>query len=175
MNVKRKFLVPIGVPLGMAIAIISAGVLGVRFNLTTDSLPYGLYRIVPPEKGNYLLFCPTGIAESVTIERGYRPKSLGCGDGYAPLLKPIAARAGDIVTISDLGISVNGKLLPNTKQFKVDGHGRPLPIMEHRTYTVEPNTVWLISTYNRYSFDSRYFGPVSLNGKVHYATPLWLF
>lgn len=175
MNVRRRILVAIGIPLGMALTVITAGLLGVRFNLATDSLPYGLYRIVPAGKGNDLLVCPTGIAESVTVARGYRPKSLGCGDGYAPLLKPIAARAGDTVSISDRGISVNGKLLPNTKQFPADGHGRPLPVMPHRTYTVESNTVWLVSTYNRYSFDSRYFGPVSLNGKVRYATPLWLF
>jgi len=50
-------------------------------------------------------------------------------DGYAPLLKPIAARAGDTVTVSEAGVAVNGKLLPNSKQYPKDGIGRPMPLV----------------------------------------------
>ncbi len=175
MSVKRRIFIALAIPVGMGIIVVAAGLLGVRLNIASNSLPYGLYRIVPAGQGIDLLVCPTGIAETVTVERGYRPKSLGCGDGFAPLLKPIAARAGDTVAVSDRGIAVNGKLLPNSKQFPSDARGRLLPLMPHGTYTVQPGTVWLVSTYNRYSFDSRYFGPVPLQGKVRYAKPLWLF
>ena len=42
-------------------------------------------------------------------------------------------------------------------------------------YAVLPGTVWVISSYNRFSFDSRYFGAISLDEKVQYAKPFWLF
>jgi conjugative transfer signal peptidase TraF len=172
---KRRLLIAISIPLTMAMLVVAAGFLGIRLNIASNSLPYGLYRVVPEGQGKDVLFCPTGAIETMTIERGYRPKALGCNDGYAPLLKPISAHAGDQIEISETGISVNNKLLPNSKQFKTDGHGRALPHMPYGKYTVEPGTIWVVSTYNRYSFDSRYFGPVSLHGKVKYATPLWIF
>jgi len=117
----------------------------------------------------------TGLAEKVLIEREYRVKSFGCGDGYAPLVKPIAARAGDTVTLSQAGVAVNGKLLQNSKQYPKDGIGRPMPMVPFGTYAVLPGTVWVISSYNRFSFDSRYFGPVNLDEKVRYAKLFWLF
>jgi type IV secretory pathway protease TraF len=40
-------------------------------------------------------------------------------------MKPIVAPAGDIVTVSNEGIVVNGKLLPQTAPLKKDTHGRP--------------------------------------------------
>jgi type IV secretory pathway protease TraF len=43
------------------------------------------------------------------------------------------------------------------------------------TYAVSPGTAWVISSYNRFSFDSRYFGPVRLDKKVQYAKLFWLF
>jgi conjugative transfer signal peptidase TraF len=140
-----------------------------------NSLAPGFYRIVQPGNGSDLLICPTGIAEKVSIEREYRVKSFGCGDGYAPLLKPIAARAGDTVTVSEAGVAVNGKLLPNSKQYPRDGIGRPMPLIPLGTYAVLPGTVWVISSYNRFSFDSRYFGAIHLDERVQYAKPFWLF
>jgi conjugative transfer signal peptidase TraF len=111
----------------------------------------------------------------VSIGRGYRPKGAGCGDGYAPLLKPISARYGDTVTVSSAGIGINGRLLSNSKQYAKDALGRPLPQVPAGTYPVLPGTVWVISSYNRFSFDSRYFGPIRIDERVRYANPLWLF
>jgi conjugative transfer signal peptidase TraF len=115
------------------------------------------------------------VAESISIGREYRPKGAGCDDKYAPLLKPIAARAGDTVTVSEAGVAVNGKLLPNSKQYPKDGIGRPMPLIPLGTYAVLPGTVWVISSYNPFSFDSRYFGAIHLDERVQYAKPFWLF
>ena len=175
MNVKRFVLVAVAPAIAASSIVLLLGVFGIRLNLASNSLPPGLYRIVPAGKGSDLLICPTGVAEKVSIEREYRIKSFGCGDGYAPLLKPIAARAGDTVTLSEAGVTVNGKLLPNSKQYPKDGIGRPMPLAPFGTYTVNPGTVWVISSYNRFSFDSRYFGPVRLDEKVQYAKLLWPF
>jgi type IV secretory pathway protease TraF len=64
---------------------------------------------------------------------------------------------------------------PNSKQYARDALGRPLPQVPAGTYPVLPGTVWVISSYNRFSFDSRYFGPIPLDEKVRYANPFWLF
>jgi conjugative transfer signal peptidase TraF len=174
MNVRRFVIVAVAPAIACSIVLV-LGVFGIRLNLASNSLPPGLYRIVPARNGSDLLICPTGVAEKVSIEREYRVKSLGCGDGYAPLLKPIAARAGDTVTLSEAGVAVNGKLLQNSKQYSKDGIGRPMPLVPLGTYAVVPGTVWVISSYNRFSFDSRYFGPVNLDEKVRYAKLFWLF
>jgi len=175
MNVKRFVIVAVAPAIAASSFVLLLGVFGIRLNIASNSLPPGLYRIIPAGKGSDLLVCPTGVAEKVSIEREYRVKSFGCGDGYAPLLKPIAARAGDTVTLSQAGVAVNGKLLQNSKQYPKDGIGRPMPMVPFGTYAVLPGTVWVISSYNRFSFDSRYFGPVNLDEKVQYAKLFWLF
>jgi len=175
MNVKRLVILSVAPAIVASSIVLVLGFAGIRLNIASNSLPPGLYLIVPAGKGSDLLICPTGIAEKVSIKREYRVKSFGCGDGYAPLLKPIAARAGDTVTLSEAGVAVNGKLLPNSKQYPKDGIGRPMPLVPFGTYAVLPGTVWVISSYNRFSFDSRYFGPVNLDEKVRYAKLFWLF
>ncbi len=177
MAVKRSIIVKIAISISSVFAtvLVLGAIVGLRLNIASNSLPPGLYRIAPRGKGSDLLICPTGIAESISIGRGYRPKGAGCGDGYAPLLKPISARFGDTVTVSSAGIAINGRLLPNSKQYAKDALGRPLPQMPAGTYPVLPGTVWVISSYNRFSFDSRYFGPIPLDEKVRYANPFWLF
>lgn len=175
MNVKRLLFISTAPGIAVVSVVLTLGFVGIRLNIASNSLPPGLYRIVPAGSGSDLLICPTGLAEKVSIERAYRVKSFGCGDGYAPLLKPIAARAGDTVTVSEAGVAVNGKLLPNSKQYPKDGIGRPMPLVPFGTYAVHPGTAWGISSYNRFSFDSRYFGPVRLDEKVQYAKLFWLF
>ena len=175
MNVKRLVILSVAPAIAASSVVLVLGFAGIRLNIASNSLPPGLYRIVPAGKGSGLLICPTGVAEKVSIEREYRVKSFGCGDGYAPLLKPIAARAGDAVTLSQAGVAVNGKLLQNSKQYPKDGIGRPMPLIPHGTYAVLPGTVWVISSYNRFSFDSRYFGAIHLDKRVQYAKPFWLF
>ena len=177
MTAKRRIIVRIAILISAVFAAVLAlgAIAGVRLNIASNSLPPGFYRIVSPGKGSDLLICPTGIAESVSIGSGYRPKGAGCGDGYAPLLKPISARYGDTVTVSNAAISINGRRLPNSRQYAKDALGRPLPQVPAGTYPVLPGTVWVISSYNRFSFDSRYFGPIPLDEKVRYANPFWLF
>jgi conjugative transfer signal peptidase TraF len=177
MTAKRRIFVRIAISTSTVFAAVLAlgAIAGVRINIASNSLPPGFYRIVPPGRGSDLLICPTGVAESVSIDRGYRPKGAGCGDGYAPLLKPISARYGDIVTVSNAGIAINGRLLSNSKQYVKDALGRRLPQVPAGTYPVLPGTAWVISSYNRFSFDSRYFGPIRIDERVRYANPLWLF
>ena len=87
-------------------------------------------------------------------------------------MKPIVAHAGDTVELSGQGIAVNGKLLPNTAPLKVDTHGRPLVAWSFGRYQVQPNTVWVASSYHPRSFDSRYFGPIPVGSIRAYVRPI---
>jgi len=79
MTAKRRIIVRIAISTSAVFAAVLAlgAIAGVRINIASNSLPPGFYRIVPPGRGSDLLICPTGIAESVSIGRGYRPKARG--------------------------------------------------------------------------------------------------
>ena len=75
-------------------------------------------------------------------------------------MKPVVARFGDTVEFSKKGVAVNRRLLPNTAPRETDTQWRPLQPFPFGLYVVERGTVWVASTYNPRSFDSRYFGPI---------------
>ena len=139
-------------------AFLFCGWLGLRFNIS-PSLPLGLYVITTDRNASLAEFCPTEPFATFAIARGYRDPG-ACPDGAAPLLKPIVASAGDIVELSAVGICVNGVLLRNTAPLAKDSAGRPLRPWSFGRYVVDHETVWVASTYQPRSFDSRYFGPV---------------
>lgn len=141
------------------------GALGVRIN-TSPSLPVGLYLITQQGRANLVEFCLTEPFAGLSLVRGYRSAGT-CPDGGAPLLKPIIAKFGDVVELSLRGISVNGRLLKNTVPLANDTKGRPLNSWSLGTFEVAPGTVWVASSYDSRSFDSRYFGPISTSAIRH--------
>jgi len=153
--IRRLALVAVGVSVG---TFQFCGFLGLRIN-TSPSLPVGLYFTSADDNANLVEFCPVEPFATVAIIRGYRDAG-ACRDGAAPLLKPVVAKAGDVVELSARGISVNGLLLPNTAPLSKDTKGRPLEAWPFGRYVVAPETVWVDSSYDPRSFDSRYFGPL---------------
>jgi conjugative transfer signal peptidase TraF len=141
------------------------GFLGLRIN-TSPSLPLGLYVVTTDSSANLIEFCPAEPLAALSLVRGYRDRG-ACRDGGAPLLKPIVAKAGDLVELSWRGISVNGLLLPNTAPLSKDTKGRPLEPWGFGLFRVTPGTVWVASSYHSRSFDSRYFGPVDTTAIRH--------
>jgi conjugative transfer signal peptidase TraF len=123
-------------------------------------LPAGLYVVTSDPNADPVEFCPSGPYTALAFERGYRTKG-NCPDGGAPLMKPVAARPGDAIEISKPGVSVNGRKLSNSVPLAFDTSGRTLQHWPFGKYSVEDGTVWVISSYNGRSFDSRYFGPIS--------------
>ena len=160
---------------GTAVGVFQlCGWLGLRFN-PSPSLPLGIYITTDRPDVTLVEFCPAQPFARLAAERGYREKGT-CPDGAAPLLKPVAAKPGDIVDLSPRGIAVNGKLLPNTAPLRRDTKGRPLVPWNFGRRMVEPGTIWAASTYNRRSYDSRYFGPVnvaSIRAQVRPLLTLW--
>lgn len=165
--VKRLAFFVFAVPLA---AFQFCGSAGIRIN-GSPSLPVGIYITSRNPKANLIEFCPAKPFARLAIARGYREEG-NCPDGATPLLKPVVARAGDVVMLSSEGIRVNGGLLPNTAPLKTDSHGRPLPAWPLGCYHVTPGTVWVASSHNPRSFDSRYFGPVLTSSIRNYVRPL---
>jgi len=133
--------------------------IGFRVNLT-ESAPVGLWRVLPVdflERGDFVEVCPPDMSVvRIMAERGYL--ELGdCPIGTLPLLKPVAAVPGDTVIIrQSYPAEVNGYALPFTLPMS------SVPGLPDGTYMVDEGYIWLLSTYSEGSFDSRYFGPVSL-------------
>jgi conjugative transfer signal peptidase TraF len=141
------------------------GFLGLRIN-TSPSLPVGLYVVTSNSSANLIEFCPAEPFAALSLVRGYRDPG-ACLDGGAPLLKPVVAKACDVVELSGRGISVNGVLLANTAPLSKDTKGRPLEPWRFGCFRVAPGTVWVASSYHSRSFDSRYFGPVDTTAIRH--------
>ena len=148
-------------------------IIGLRIN-ASPSLPVGLYVTSSETSANLVEFCPADPFASLALSRGYRDPG-SCSDGGAPLLKPVVARTGDLVELSAAGIAVNGHLLPNTAPLRTDTKGRPLICWPRGRYIVRPGFVWVGSSYNPRSFDSRYFGPVAIRSIRDHLKPLVTF
>ena len=116
---------------------------------------------IPVPRRCVVIACLSGAEATEAEDRGYL--GLGsCPGGVEPVVKPVAAVAGDVITVTPKGIVVNGTALPHTAPLAKDSAGRPLQAVPAGTYRVAPGTVWLSPGHDPRSFDSRYFGPVPI-------------
>jgi conjugative transfer signal peptidase TraF len=157
-------------------AVQLADAAGLRINHTA-SLPMGLWRIEARGgvigRGDIVSICPPDTAVfRAARARGYVAYGR-CHDGYEPLLKPVAAIAGDIVTTTPDGLLVNGHALPNSAALFADSAGRHLPRLPAGSFSVAEGELWLVSSFNAASFDSRYFGAVPASLAIGTARPVW--
>lgn len=159
-------------------SVIAAGVVadgaGLRIN-TTESLPRGLWQVVGDPAavriGDVVTFCPPLLqASAMARERGYVGQG-DCPGGLEPMMKPVVALAGDTVAMSPVGVTVNGQALPRSTPLSRDGAGRPLP--QAKAGEVPAGQVWVLSSHNERSFDSRYFGPIPHAHLTAILRPLW--
>jgi type IV secretory pathway protease TraF len=68
----------------------------------------------------------------------------------------VIGKAADEIVLSSAGIKVNGKLLPHTAPLAQDSAGRPLTHWPFGRYRAAPGSLWVTSSYNPRSYDSRY-------------------
>lgn len=158
-------------------ALLIAHAAGLRVN-GTASMPLGLWRVLdtkdPLRRGAVVTLCPPDTPSiRLGAARGYIPGG-NCPGGYEPLVKPIAAAAGDVVVVSANGVTVNGQPVPGTAQLANDSTGRPLQAVAAGIYPVTAGDVWLLSGHDPRSFDSRYFGPVPAANVQGIAWPVWV-
>jgi conjugative transfer signal peptidase TraF len=155
--------------------LVMAWLCGIRVN-DTASMPRGLWQVgagdEPLRSGEIVTVClPDTAPIREAAARGYLPAG-SCPDGYEPLVKPVAAVAGDRVTVTPRGIAVDGRPVPHTAQLVRDSSGRPLRPVAPGVYPVIPGQVWLLSGHDPRSFDSRYFGPIPTANVHGVARPL---
>jgi len=133
----------------------------------SDSVPVGWYRIVPPDAlrvGSIVLTTLPPDAAALAAQRRYLPARV-------PLLKRVGAIAPQHVCIFDALVWIDG--VPVAAVRPADRLGRPLPSWP-QCRQLRPGELLLLSSTNRASFDSRYFGPVSAAAVIGVAHPVWL-
>ncbi len=155
----------------------TADVAGLRVN-ATPSMPRGLWRVVdrdaPLHRGEIVTVCPPDITPvRQGAERGYIPAG-NCPGGYQALVKPVVAIAGDLVSVTPGGVSVNDEPVQGTAQLAQDSAGRPLRAVPTGAYRVAQGDIWLLSGHDARSFDSRYFGAVPAANVQGIAQPVWV-
>ena len=129
------------------------------------SAPIGLYRVVSgePEGGDFVLVRIPKSIEKLAAIRGYLPAGV-------PLIKRVAAVAGDDVRAFDGAIIVNGEIVARRR--KADRAGRSLPRWNECRALVQGEFFLLGDAPD--SFDSRYFGPVASARVIGRLAPLWI-
>ncbi len=141
----------------------------------SDSVAVGWYRVDPPTRhagslppamhvGSIVLVPLPATAAALAVRRGYLPLRI-------PLLKPVAAVAPQQVCITEGIVRIDG--VPVAAVLRTDGIGRPLRAWLS-CRCLRPGELFLLSTTNPASFDSRYFGPVRADTVLGVAHPVRL-
>jgi len=154
--------------------IVLLGGAGFRLNLT-PSEPLGLWRIIEPDRpilvGDVIFICPpTSDKMRAARARGYLRFGL-CAGRVAPLIKTVAATSGQTIEISG-NVRVDGRPLPHSRVARMDRQRREMA--HYDGGVVPPGTVFLHSEFPG-SFDSRYFGPLPMDGILGLAQEVWTY
>ena len=133
----------------------------------SDSVPIGWYRIGSSDAlhvGAIVLTTLPPNAAALAAQRRYLP-------AHVPLLKRVGAVAPQHVCVFDALVWIDG--VPVAAVLPADRLGRPLPSWPH-CRRLEAGELFLLSSTNPASFDSRYFGLVSASAVIGVAHSLWL-
>ena len=132
----------------------------------SDSVPVGWYRVESPDAlhvGGIVLARLPSAPAAFAARRGYLPMRI-------PLLKRIGAMAPQVVCVRDGIVLIDS--IPVAVTLFVDGTGRRLTAWP-QCRRLQADELFLLSTTNPASFDSRYFGPVNASAVIGQARPLW--
>ncbi|WP_234263293.1 S26 family signal peptidase [Hydrogenophaga sp. NFH-34] len=141
----------------------------------SDSVPVGWYSVKPLEQdptqqptelqvGSIVLVHLPAEAAALAAQRDYLPL-------HVPLLKRVGAVPPQRVCITGRVVRIDGHTVATA--LSVDRMGRPLHDWS-QCRRLQADEVFLLSTANPASFDSRYFGPVRTVDVIGIAQTLWL-
>lgn len=131
------------------------------------SVPIGLYAAYPATgaaRGDLVAAHAPAPVARMMAERGYLPLRV-------PMLKHVAAVAGQTICRSGVRISIDAK--PVAVARLRDRMDRPLPSWSG-CRTLRAGEVFLLNPASADSFDGRYLGPMPARGIVAVLQPLWL-
>lgn len=131
------------------------------------SAPIGLYRVTRRRsllRGDLVLVKPSLAVAKFAAQRGYLPAGV-------PLVKRIAAMAGDTVCAQGNSIFIDGQFV--AVRLTTDNEERSLPVW-FGCRTLDQNEVFLLMEGVRASFDGRYFGLTNTSQIVGRLEPIWV-
>lgn len=159
---------------GILVFVISMNLLKNYFSINnTDSLPEHLFykesraRDIALQHNDYVRLCPmySKVADFYRIF-DYKKDTGNCDNGQLAFLKKIAAVPGDNVIVDKNGISVNGKLIKNTKALSSKAR--------HFEFKGKvPKDSYLVYTDHKEGYDSRYFGFILKDEITHKIRPVF--
>lgn len=132
----------------------------------SDSVPRGWYRIESADSlqvGSIVLARLPVPAAALAAQRGYLPLGI-------PLLKRIGAVAPQRVCVDGMSVRIDDMAVATV--MRADGRGRPL-LAWQQCRRLAYGELFLLSSTNPASFDSRYFGPIVATNVIGGAQPLW--
>ena len=167
MNMRR---LPVALSTGLGLAALAwpslhAPIACIVYN-PSDSVPRGWYRIGPADSlhvGSIVLAQLPAEAATLAAQRGYLPTGI-------PLLKRIGAMPPQRVCLQGRIVRIDDVVIAAT--LATDSLGRPLSAWQQCRSLLD-GELFLLSSTNPVSFDSRYFGPVSASAVIGSAHPLW--
>ncbi len=138
-----------------------------RLNLS-PSEPMGIWSVTPLAPGTKLhageivTLCPrlpSGYHYGWLKDKNHAANA--CADGRAPYIKTIAAGPGDVIHENHHGVTINGKLLPDSRPLPYTTSKPQVRLPQWRgTVTLKAGQYWAYGAGDpRFSFDSRYWGP----------------
>jgi conjugative transfer signal peptidase TraF len=141
------------------------------FNIFTHSLPFGIFMKVngAPQRGGFAATCLTPQIAGYGIARDYL-SSGSCDTGTVLVLKMIQGLPGDRFVVKNRFLELNGH---SYYIMDHDSSRRALKVFyDQREGVVDKGKYILLSSFVKNSWDSRYWGPVSIQFLLK---PLWLF
>lgn len=132
----------------------------------TASVPIGLYGLSEPSRvavGDLVVVRPGPGLAAVLAERGWLPRGV-------PLVKPVAAVAGQTACRSGLDVTIDDRRVAHARM--ADGQGRPLPRWSG-CRRLEAGEVLVLASAPG-SVDGRYFGATGRGDILARAHPLWI-
>ncbi|MBS0989845.1 S26 family signal peptidase [Acetobacter okinawensis] len=131
----------------------------------TASVPVGLYRIQPT--------MPIHVGDIVALRLPEHEATLLATRGYlpfgVPLLKPVAALAGQSVCRIGIHITIDGKPVGDAKT--VDHRGRKLPVWQG-CQRLGAGQIFVMNAAVPTSLDGRYFGVLPMDTVIGRAVPV---
>lgn len=135
----------------------------------TESLPKGIYTISPPQEidyGTLVVFDIPPQIKGLMHARGWLLPNL-----KFYLMKPVAAKPGDSVEVSEAGVFINGRFIGPIARHDAQGLPLSLAFQKH----ILDQGEYFVATSDPNSFDSRYFGTIPAPDIKWAAKPLLVF
>ncbi|PJL68677.1 peptidase [Stenotrophomonas maltophilia] len=141
----------------------------------SDSVVVGWYRIDPLDHRANSLPRSLSVGSIVLVPLPTEAAALAAQRGYLPTRVPLLKRVGAVSPqeVCIVGGSVRIDGVPVAAVLPADRLGRSLPAWQ-QCRRLAPGELFLLSTTNSASFDSRYFGPIAASAVIGVAHPVWL-